>query len=96
MILNKNAYIFVCGDGSQMAKVSLHGLFSSLLPHKGVLDERSLLESLSMLRNMRTKQDVHAALIEVLKENGGLSQEDSQNFIVKLVNDRKYIRDIWS
>lgn len=41
-------------------------------------------------------KDVHAALIEILVQHGGLANEEATQKLAALTQERRYIRDIWS
>lgn len=41
-------------------------------------------------------KDVHAALLSVLVQGGGMSEEGAAATLAAMVQDRRYIRDVWS
>lgn len=41
-------------------------------------------------------QDVHKCLVEILTKEGGMSEEQSSNWLNQKLQDHTYVRDIWS
>jgi sulfite reductase (NADPH) flavoprotein alpha-component len=54
------AYVFVCGDGGQMAK------------------------------------DVNHALVTLLETHSGMKTKDVSAFVRTMIQEKRYVRDIWS
>jgi sulfite reductase (NADPH) flavoprotein alpha-component len=39
--------------------------------------------------------DVHAALIEILEQHGGLDREAASEYLAAMTRDRRYRRDVY-
>jgi sulfite reductase (NADPH) flavoprotein alpha-component len=39
--------------------------------------------------------DMNAALIDVVAEHGGRSREDADDYVRRLADDRRYLRDVY-
>jgi sulfite reductase (NADPH) flavoprotein alpha-component len=39
--------------------------------------------------------DVHAALLDIVKDEGGMSAEDADAYVKTLQKDRRYQRDVY-
>ncbi len=41
-------------------------------------------------------KDVHAALLAALEEHGGLAGKRAEEEVAALVEEKRYVRDVWS
>ncbi len=41
-------------------------------------------------------KDVHAALVGILQQHGGLSEEDAVGRMAALQQEKRYVKDVWS
>jgi sulfite reductase (NADPH) flavoprotein alpha-component len=39
--------------------------------------------------------DVHAALVDVVAEHGGLDREAAEAYVRRLADERRYLRDVY-
>lgn len=40
--------------------------------------------------------NLQAALVDILKEHGGLSAKEAADVLAQMVTQQRYVRDIWS
>jgi sulfite reductase (NADPH) flavoprotein alpha-component len=43
----------------------------------------------------RMARDVHAALRDVIAEHGGMSGEDAESRLARMLSERRYARDVY-
>ena len=79
MILNDNAYVFVCGDASRMAKDVTNAIIDILALHNENMDKKDAIKYVeTKKKNGRYLQDIWSSIITT-KKNKKLKLKDDNS-----------------